>query len=45
MNTADQLFGIIAADVLIGGLIIAAMILLGVFVYRVIVRTRRAVRK
>jgi hypothetical protein len=45
MCKPDQLFAIISADVITSALVIAGLVLLGVFTYRVIVRTRRPARK
>lgn len=41
MCKPDEIFGAVVADVLISALVVAALTLLGVFVYRVIIRTRR----
>lgn len=41
MCKPDEVFGAVVADVLVSSLVVAALILLGVFVFRVIVRTRK----
>ena len=41
MEAHNELFGLIVADVLIAALVAAAVVLIGVFTYRVIMRTRR----
>lgn len=41
MCQANAQFGAVMADILISALVAAALVLLGVFVYRVIVRTRK----
>lgn len=45
MCSPDYAFGAVLADVVISGLVVAAMVLLGVFVWRVIVRTRKPVKR
>ena len=45
MCQPDEIFGAVCADVIISALVICGLILLGVFTYRVIVRTRKQVRK
>lgn len=45
MCKPDEVFGAIMADVIITGLVAAALVLLGVFVFRVIVRTRKPARR
>jgi len=45
MCQANEQFGAVMADVIISALVAAALVLLGVFVYRVIVRTRKAARR
>ena len=41
MCKPSEVFGAVVADTLISALVIAALVLLGVFVTRVIVRTRK----
>jgi len=41
MCQPDEIFGAVCADVIISALVICGLILLGVFTYRVIVRTRK----
>lgn len=44
MMEADQVFGAVIAYLLIGGLTAAGLILLGVFTFRTITRSRRRPR-